>query len=115
MHELALSEDIVRTVLNATGADKEHVTAIAVEVGALSTVSASSLEFCLRLVLDQGGMEHTAVHITQVPATVQCECGLRYDADDMFGACPACGSYAREVVNGKDVRIDYVEVEDEKS
>ncbi len=111
MHELSLSEGIVRTALAASGRER-RVTAIAVQVGALSAVNLSSLEFCMRLVLDENGLEHAEVRLTPVPAVVECECGLRYEAKDMFSPCPECGSFFRDVIEGKDVTIEYVEVED---
>jgi hydrogenase nickel incorporation protein HypA/HybF len=114
MHELSLSEEIVRTAISASRTDKSRIAAVGVRVGALSAANVSSLEFCLRLVLDQHGMQHTAARVTPVPAQVECACGHHYQTEDMFGACPACGGYVREVTEGKDVTIEYVEVEDEE-
>jgi len=114
MHELALSDRIVRTVLSSDAAAGRRLTAIAVRVGALSAVNVSSLEFCMRLVLNERGMGGTQVRIAPEPAVVQCECGLRYEADDMFSPCPRCGGFNREVVSGTDVTIEYVEVDDGK-
>jgi len=112
MHELALSEQIVRTALRASGARKDSITAIAVQVGALSAVSVSALEFCLRAVLDQHGLKDAEAQIAWVPARVRCECGHCYETEDMFAPCPRCGDYAREVIDGRDVIIQHVEVED---
>ncbi len=114
MHELSLSQNIVRTVLNASGAEKNQICAIAIEVGALSAVNVSSLEFCMRLTLQQRGMEKTEVQITSIPARVRCECGLVYEPEDVFAPCPDCGSFERTVLEGTDVNIPYVEVEDEE-
>jgi hydrogenase nickel incorporation protein HypA/HybF len=114
MHELSLSEEIVRAAISASHADKSRITAIGVRVGALSAANVSSLEFCLRLVLDQYDMQRTEARVTPVPARVECACGQRYQTDDIFAACPACGGYMREVTEGKDVTIEYVEVEDEE-
>ena len=112
MHELALSQSIVRTALSASGAEKADITAIAVDVGALSAVVPSSLEFCLQLVLEQSGMQSTQVRITRVEARAMCECGLTFEPTDLFSPCPECGGFQREIERGKDVTIRYVEVED---
>jgi hydrogenase nickel incorporation protein HypA/HybF len=114
MHELALSEGIVRTALKAGGTDERRMMTIAVDVGALSAVNASSLEFCLRLTLDERGMEHTAIEVALVPAKVNCQCGHTYTTEDMFGGCPLCGGFLREIVDGRDVTIRHVEIEDEE-
>ncbi len=114
MHELVLSENIVRTALSASGAAKARITAIAVRVGALSAVNVSSLEFCMRIALEQRGMKHNEPRITWVPARLECACGLSYETDEIWAPCPGCGGYERDVLDGKDVTIEYVEVEDEE-
>jgi hydrogenase nickel incorporation protein HypA/HybF len=113
VHELALSESIVRTALTASEADRRRVTAIGVRVGALSAVNVSSLEFCLRAVLERQGMGRAEARIEQVAARLRCACGFAYRAAQMFSPCPRCGGYEREVLEGKDVTVEYVEVEDE--
>jgi len=114
MHELALSESIVRTVLDACGARPERVRKIGLEVGALSAVNVSSLEFCMLAVLEQSGMEGVTVEIKEVPARVECACGRTYEPADMFTPCPDCGGFSRRVVAGTDLTIQYVEVDDEQ-
>ncbi|MFO8007075.1 MAG: hydrogenase maturation nickel metallochaperone HypA [Candidatus Brocadiia bacterium] len=114
MHELSLSQGIVSTVLAADGVEPERLTAVTIEVGALSAVNVSSLEFCMRLALDERGMEQTSVEIRRVPARLRCRCGRTYETEDMFAACPECGGFEREVIEGMDVNIPYVEVQDEQ-
>jgi len=112
MHELALSEQIVQTALGACGHRGDRMTAVAVQVGALSSVSLSALEFCLRTVLDSHGLQHTEAQISWVPARVHCTCGHEYETEDMFAPCPRCGAYTREIIEGSDVIIQHIEVED---
>ncbi len=114
MHELGLSQGIVRTVLAADGVEPQRLAAVTVEVGALSAVNVYSMEFCMRLALDERGMEHTRVEIRKVPARLRCRCGRTYETEDMFAACPECGGFERDVIAGLDVNIPYVEVEDEQ-
>ena len=114
MHELALSESIVASVLNACGVEAGRVRRIAVRVGALSSANVDSLEFCLRMVLDHRGLRDAEAAITRVPARIRCECGRCYTTEDMFEGCPDCGGYRREVLEGTDVTVEYVEVEDEE-
>jgi hydrogenase nickel incorporation protein HypA/HybF len=113
MHELALSQSIVASVLRAVEADPGRISRIAVSVGALSAANPSSLEFCLRLILDDRGMEHTAVDVNWQSAEVECACGRRYETDDMFAGCPECGGFDRQITAGQEVTVDYVEIEDE--
>ena len=114
MHELALSDSIVRTVLDACGTGPEHVRKIGLEVGALSAVNVSSLEFCMQVVLEQSGMKQVAVEIREVRARVECACGRAYEPADMFTPCPDCDGFDRRIVAGNDLTVEYVEVDDEQ-
>jgi hydrogenase nickel incorporation protein HypA/HybF len=114
MHELALSESVVRTVLDAVAGASQRVRKIGLEVGALSAVNVSSLEFCMQVVLEQNGMARTQVEIVEVPARVECACGRTYEPADMFSPCPECDGFDRQVVAGNDLTVEYVEVDDEQ-
>jgi hydrogenase nickel incorporation protein HypA/HybF len=114
MHELALSESIAATVLRECGVSPEKVRKIGLEVGALSGVNVASLEFCMRVVLDQRGMEEASAEIAEMPARCECACGRTYQTTDMFEPCPDCGGFDRDIVAGTDLTIQYVEVEDEQ-
>ena len=114
MHELALSQSIVDAVLAACPGREADVRVVALRVGALSAVNADSLEFCLGITLEQRGMPGARAAVTWVPARVRCACGREYETDDMLAGCPGCGGYRREVLDGKDVTVEYVEVADEE-
>ena len=112
MHEMALSQQIVRTALQAASEQEEPITGISVSVGALSATNVDSLSFWMEEVLCSRGMEKTEVEIERVPARMECECGCTYEAEDMFAGCPECGSHTREILSGKDVTVQWVEVGD---
>lgn len=114
MHELALSQDIVRTVLGAVQAEPADIVAIALDVGTLSSVNIDSLEFCMGVILEQEGVEGVRVEITEVPARVRCSCGAEYEPKEMFDPCPQCEGFDREVIRGTDLTIRHVEVRDEQ-
>jgi len=112
MHELSLSESILRTALSAAGSRSDRIRGLTVKVGALSSVSVPTLEFCMGLVLEQEGMEGVAVRVEKVPARAHCSCGHRYVAEDLFAGCPRCGGFERQIVEGEDVTLESIEVED---
>jgi len=110
MHELAMSEGIVATARQAA-AGKGRMTAITVEVGALSGTYEENLRFCMEAVLAEHGMKDMQINILPVRAKVKCACGEEYEPKDLFSACPHCGGYRREIVEGMDVVITSIEVE----
>jgi hydrogenase nickel incorporation protein HypA/HybF len=112
MHEMALSEELVRTAVAAAGGYPGRIRTIAVRVGALSGVNMPSFEFCLQACLKGMGMADARAELTWVPARFECRCGETYEADDLFSPCPHCGEFGREIVDGRDVFIEHLEVED---
>ena len=113
MHEMSLSQEIVRTAVDAAEDRDGRITEICVSVGALSATNVESLSFWMEETLRSRDMEETEVELEQPAARVKCECGEEYEAEDMFAGCPECGSYTREVLSGKDVTVKWVEVEDD--
>lgn len=114
MHELVLSENIIRLALRVPEAGAGRLRAITVTVGALSGASLASLEFCMGIVLEQKGMAGVAVRLVGEPARARCACGEEYAAESLFEGCPACGGFQREIVAGRDVTLQSIEVEDGK-
>ena len=113
MHEMALSQQIVRTAVEAAEGRDGRITKICVSVGALSATNVDSLSFWMEETLRSREMEEVDFELEQPPARVKCECGREYEAQDMFAGCPECGGYSREVVSGMDVTVKWVEVEND--
>jgi len=113
MHEMSLSQQIVATAVEAAESRDGRVAGICVEVGALSATNVESLSFWLEETLRSRGLEGAELQVQQPPARMRCECGAEYEAEDMFAGCPECGGFSRETLSGKDVRVKWVEVEDD--
>ena len=112
MHELVLSENILNVALRTPEAGGGRLRAITVKVGALSGASVASLEFCMGIMLEQKGVAGVQVHLVAEPARARCACGEQYAAESLFEGCPACGGFEREIVAGRDVTLESIEVED---
>lgn len=113
MHELGVSESILRTALGTPGACETNLRALTVKVGVLSSVSTANLAFCMDIVLEQRGIKGVQVRIEEVPALARCRCGHEYSAESLFVGCPACSGFDREIVEGRDVTLQSIEVEDD--
>ena len=112
MHELSLAQSIVRSAQSVARQHGRELRGVNLAVGSLSSVSLPTLEFCMRLVLEQEGLEGVSVRVREVRARARCACGEEYVADDLFTGCPRCGGFERDVVDGQDVVVESIEVED---
>lgn len=113
MHEFALAEDIVTSLKQKMAGDFPRLSKVNIEVGVLSGVVADSLEFGLQIIFKEESNPDVEIEISSVASRARCECRHRYVIDDIFSGCPRCGSFLREIISGKDILIDSVEIEDD--
>ncbi len=112
MHEFSIASNILETALEARDGGKVQIRHMDIKVGQLSSVVIQSLEMCMEAVLEDKGMQDVEVEITEVPARAICECGAEYEPQDVFCECPECGSFERDIIDGRQVILDSIEVED---
>ncbi len=113
MHELSIATRIMEIVEEVM---KEHsakrVGEITVEVGSLSCIDPSSLEFCFEAIVAGSPLEGAKLRIDRRQAMAKCKrCGREYQVGDIDFSCTSCGSQDFEITSGTDVFIKQVEVE----
>lgn len=108
MHELAITESVVATVIQRL--PDARITRVRLEIGALSGVAADSVRFCFDLVAEGTNLEGATLQIDEPEARCQCRtCGGEFAPEWPILACP-CGSANVEVLAGLDLKIVSVEV-----
>jgi hydrogenase nickel incorporation protein HypA/HybF len=112
MHELALAEsicDIVAETARQNGA--QRVTAIMLEIGALSCVEPEALRFCLGAVTRGGVAENARLEIVATPGEAWCmPCATTVPLAALGEACPHCGSHQLAVSRGDAMRVREIEI-----
>jgi len=114
MHELSLAENIINTILENDGVTPYNLLSIKISCGPLSGVNTASLEFGIKMITEQSGMGNIKVNIEESPAKLECECGHVFDNESVFCTCPYCNSKNHKVLDGDELNIDSVEVQDDK-
>ena len=113
MHELPVTEGILRTVLPAAEkAGAKKILRIRLKVGALSGV----VPECLQIYLDQigeGTLAEGARIISEVtPAVIKCRlCGYAGPIARGQHECPGCKSPDFQITGGWEVTVDSLEAE----
>ena len=108
MHELGITEAVVATV--AERVPDGRVTAVRLEIGALTGVVADSVRFCFDLVTEGTHLEGAVLEIEESAARCRCrDCGAEFAPDWPIVVCP-CGSADADVLAGNDLRILSVRV-----
>lgn len=116
MHELGIMTgvlDAVRTSARQAGADR--VLKVSLSVGEMTEAIEDALRFAFEALSEQQEYALCAgaeLDIAMVRPRSRClECGAEYDHDRFHMLCPECGSFATELVAGRELQIDSIEVD----
>lgn len=112
MHEMALAEstlEIVETTARRSGAGR--ITAVRLEIGALSHVEPDALRFCFDAVTRGSLAERARLEIVVMPGAAWCmPCAQTVPLSARGQPCPQCGSYQLNVVRGDAMRVKDIEI-----
>lgn len=108
MHELAIAEQVIASVLERIG--ERRVTVVRLRVGKLSAVVPDALMFCFELAAAGTTLEGAALEVEEEPGRALCRtCGEQFLLRDLILLC-VCGSADVEVLTGRELQVTSVEV-----
>lgn len=108
MHELALMESLVSTVMDNVG--EVRVTAVRLDVGKLTCVAPDALRFCFDVCSRGTPLEGARLEIAEIGGAGRCRrCGADVGLDGVYGEC-VCGSLDVAVERGHELQLREVEV-----
>ena len=108
MHELAIAESVVSSVLDRTG--DRHVSVVRLRIGRLAGVVPDALSFCFELATAGTPLEGATLEIVEERGRAHCRtCGADFDLADSILLCD-CGSADVELVSGRELSVTSVEV-----
>jgi hydrogenase nickel incorporation protein HypA/HybF len=112
MHELSVALGIVDIAEKETKkAGAKKVDLIELEIGALSGVELSSLEFVWPNAVEGTVLEGADRKIDFIKAIGYCmECDLEFPMEFVYDNCPKCKGYMKSIVKGKELRVKALEV-----
>jgi len=107
MHEVALAEGVLRIVMDAARAGAAvRVHTVWVELGALAHVEPDALAFCFDAVTRGSLAEGATLEIARTAGSAWCmPCSVQVPLANLGDACPRCGSYQLQVLQGDEMRV----------
>jgi hydrogenase nickel incorporation protein HypA/HybF len=108
VHELALMESVVETVLEQIG--EQRVAVVRLEIGELAGVAADALAFGFDVCARGTRIEGAVLDIVEIAGRARCHSCHTVQPYPSYGAPCPCGSFDRELVNGDELRLKEVEV-----
>jgi hydrogenase nickel incorporation protein HypA/HybF len=114
MHEMSLVQniiDIVQQEMDRHGV--EALKAIHLAVGRMSAVVPEQLKLCFEILTSKTKLAGTALDIKMVPITYRCRnCDQEFVSEGISSKCPSCGEEDPELVFGRELKIESIEVSD---
>ena len=114
MHELSIMTGVVDAVRqSAEQAGATKLLKISLSVGEMTEAIQDALEFAFEVLQETDPFLQGAqleIHMIR-PKSICLECGAEFEHDryDMF--CPECDSFATELIAGRELQIDSIEVD----
>jgi hydrogenase nickel incorporation protein HypA/HybF len=114
MHELSIAMGIVDAALDEAKSRGVRVSAVHLRLGALSGVVKDALLFSYEMACQETPLQGSRLIVEDVPVGVYCpQCKeKRLLASVQSFTCPECGSPTREVLQGKELEVFALEVEE---
>ena len=121
MHELSLSDEIVRNVLDAAKENKgKRVLSIQLEIGELTLLNVEQVTFWIHELFKGSVAEGAKVKVRTVKARIKCEsCGYRggipSDQESSLRhlgpqTCPQCNSFQFNIEKGRECHLRKIQV-----
>jgi hydrogenase nickel incorporation protein HypA/HybF len=113
MHELGLMTGILDAVDQAAAdAGATKVLTISLSVGVMTETVEEALEFAFEALSEGTICEGCELKINMIEPRSRClDCGLEFQHDRFHMLCPQCGSFATELIAGREMQIDSIEVD----
>ena len=112
MHEMSIVAgivDLVRKKVTEHGAHR--VESIHLEVGELASVDMRALRFAWDNGTKDTILESSDCVIDHVPGLAECRhCHTTYRVGSLYEACPHCGMFSHDIIQGKDFLVKSIEI-----
>jgi len=112
MHELAVTEDILRIVTEyAEKGNAERVTDINIVIGELSSFVDDSIQFYFNILSPDTVADGATLHFDRIKTRFRCRnCGTEFEPEERDWTCPECQALGGDVIAGKEFFVESIKV-----
>ncbi|MBU0730143.1 MAG: hydrogenase maturation nickel metallochaperone HypA [Proteobacteria bacterium] len=111
---MSLAMNIVEIATqNGLAENAGKINMVELEIGSLAGVMVEALTFCFEAATKGTLAEGAALQINDVQAKAKCtKCGTLFFIQSHFDDCPDCGNPAAEIIQGMDLKIISITVDE---
>jgi hydrogenase nickel incorporation protein HypA/HybF len=113
MHELAITQSMFELVMeHAKKANARKVSKIKLNIGEMTGVVGDCVQFYFGFLSQGTPAEGASISFNMIPPRARCRnCGNTFELKELDFSCPACGRNGLEIVSGKELFVESIEVE----
>ncbi len=114
MHELGIMTGVLESASQAAhDAGATRLLSVKLSVGEMTEAIEDALVFAFEaLTEDDPFLKGATLEVNMIPPKSRClECGNVYVHDRFHMFCPSCDSFATELIEGRELQIDSIEVD----
>jgi hydrogenase nickel incorporation protein HypA/HybF len=114
MHEFGIMQSVLDSVEEAARkANATRISNISLVIGDMTEVVNDALDFAFEALSPGTLAEGASLNITNVKPRSRCAaCGAEFEHDRYHWGCPQCDSLATELIAGREMHIDSIEIEE---
>lgn len=114
MHEMGITQGILAAALEAAESEgATRINEIRISVGELTEVVEFALQFAFEVLRQDTMAEQATLVVDLVTPRSRCsECGTEFEHGRFEVICPECGSFMCELLQGRELRIDSIDVDE---
>jgi len=118
MHEMGIAMQILEIATASIPDDMPEVRVekVNLRVGKLAAIVPESLRFCFDIAAKDTPLDGAVLDIEEIPVVAVCnDCRHQWTIDEPVFSCPECKSGAIQIVSGRELDIESIEITDEDS
>jgi hydrogenase nickel incorporation protein HypA/HybF len=117
MHELSIACSIVETVEENLPSENARAVKVSVRIGKMSGVVKDALLFCFEAAAQDTKVEGATLEIEEISVIIRCDkCNKNSELNDPpILSCQYCGELSGNILQGKELELVSVEIEDGKT
>jgi len=116
MHEMGIALQIIEIASASIpqSNDPIQVEKVNLKVGKLAAVVPDSLRFCFEIAAKDSPLAGAALHIDEVPIVARCKaCNAQWTIEEPVFQCRQCKSGDLDIISGRELNIESIEIADE--
>ena len=116
MHEMGIAIQILEIAAASIPPELAGVKVdkVNLRIGRLAAVVPDSLRFCFEIATKDTPLDGATLHIDEIPVVARCrDCNVEWTIEKAVFQCEKCGSGSLEILSGRELDIESIEIAEE--